>query len=93
MRNCHNGKETVYFTYVRIHELYEKLLLDDQLPLKEVILNGVGFDRRTVDSKKSVDTAAFTLRDSGLFGFRYKRAKLLLMLNENEVRLMLESEY
>ena len=93
MRSCHKTKETVSFNCYLVRKLYAQLLQDTQFPRREVILDGVAFDRRTVDSMKEVQTALFTLRDSSLVGFGWKRAKLLLMLNENEVRLMLESEY
>ncbi len=93
MRTCRNTKETVSFSCDQVRKLYTELLQDTQFLRREVILDGAVFDRRMVDSKKQVQTARFTLRDSSLVGFRWKRAKLLLMLNENEVRLILESEY
>jgi hypothetical protein len=94
MSSCHKAKETVHFSCARIYELYAKLLQDNQFPRREVILDGVAFDRRTMDLKKSFrNTAQFTLRDTSLIGFHYKRAKLLLNLNQYEVQLMLESDY
>ena len=86
-------RETIHFSCDRIRELYAKLLQDNEFTRGDVILNGVTFDRRTVDSTKEVLTAQFTLRDSSLIGFPWKRAKLLLMIDQNEVRLMVENGY
>lgn len=91
--NLRPQSETIHFSYVRTRELYAKLLQDNEFLRGNVILNGVAFDRRTVDSTQEVLTAQFTLRDSCLIGFPWKRAKVLLMIDQNEVQLMFENGY